>query len=77
MFCWVSDGAGTFQIQEVSEENESFDRGTKIVIHLKPEYLNYLDENIIKNIIQKYQNFIQHDIYLNNDKLEIKQALWY
>lgn len=51
MFCWVSDGAGTFQIQEVSEENESFDRGTKIVIHLKPEYLNYLDENIIKNII--------------------------
>jgi HSP90 family molecular chaperone len=44
MYCWISDGSGTFDIAEIKDDSEQFERGTKIVIHLKPEYLHYLDE---------------------------------
>jgi HSP90 family molecular chaperone len=32
---WVSDGSGEFEVSDV--ENIGFDRGTKIVLKLKPE----------------------------------------
>lgn len=43
---WSSDGAGTFEIEELDNVNV----GTKIVIFLKPECREYADEERIKSI---------------------------
>jgi HSP90 family molecular chaperone len=51
LVCWVSDGSGTFDITEIPENEATFERGTRIVIHLKPEYSHYLDETALKSIV--------------------------
>lgn len=43
---WVSDGAGTFEIEEVS----GVDVGTTIVLHLKSECREYADDERIKSM---------------------------
>jgi HSP90 family molecular chaperone len=37
---WSSDGSGTFDIEEVEEK--SFERGTKVVLHIKEECKQFL-----------------------------------
>lgn len=43
---WVSDGTGTFEIEEV----DGVDVGTTIVLHLKSECREYADEERIKSM---------------------------
>jgi len=38
-YCWVSDGSGDFTVSKVN--TFSLDRGTKIIIHLRPEYSQF------------------------------------
>lgn len=72
--CWTSDGSGTFEISEVEDFN--LERGTRIIIHLNPEYIRFANKDEIKKIIDKYSNFINHKIYLNHEKINLVQALW-
>lgn len=68
-FIWTSDGSGSFEISEANDFDLS--RGTKIVIHLKPEYKEFAKEDTLKKIIDKYSNFIQHPIFLNHEKVNV------
>lgn len=63
---------GTYEIQPA----EGVQPGTKIVIHLKPECRQYSDEDTIKNVINKYSNFVGSPIYLNGTKVNTVQPLW-
>jgi len=72
--CWVSDGSGTFTVSKVN--SFSLDRGTKIVIHLRPEYSNFSRKEEVEKIITKYSNFISHPIYLNGERSNKVVALW-
>ena len=38
-YVWVSDGNGTFEIS--SAQNFHLEHGTKIILHLKPEFANH------------------------------------
>nr|XP_022908396.1 heat shock protein 75 kDa, mitochondrial [Onthophagus taurus] len=69
---WSSKGAGTYNIQEA----EGVQPGTKIMIYLKPDCREFADNDTIKNIIQKYSNFVGSPIYLNGTKENIVQPLW-
>lgn len=60
---WSSDGSGTFEVEEV--EDDSFQRGTKIILHLKQEHENFLDKTEVQKIAQKYSNFINFPITLD------------
>ena len=71
---WTSDGMGTFSVEKTTDFN--LERGTKIVIHLKPEFENFALKEQIQTIIDKYSNFINHPIYLNHEKVNIVEALW-
>jgi len=71
-FLWTSDGSGTYTIQE-SEEAEV---GTKILIHLKDEDSEFADENIVKDVIKKYSNFVGTDVALNGDKTNQLRPVW-
>ncbi|ELU01706.1 hypothetical protein CAPTEDRAFT_223831 [Capitella teleta] len=69
---WQSDGLGSYTITEA----EGVQRGTKIVLHLKGDCYDYAKEEVIKEVIKKYSNFVGVPIYLNGKKVNVIQALW-
>ena len=72
---WISDGSGEFQISDV--ENPDFTRGTKIIIHLKPECRDFARGSEIIKIAKKHSNFISYPIKVNGEKINDVQAIWY
>ena len=71
-FKWSSDGTGSYELSEA----ESVERGTKIVLHLKGDCYDYAKENIVKEVVKKYSNFVGVPIFLNGHRANIVQALW-
>ncbi|KAK7097899.1 hypothetical protein V1264_004806 [Littorina saxatilis] len=69
---WSSDGSGAYEVSEA----EGVQRGTKIVVHLKGDSYNYAKEEVIKDVVKKYSNFVGVPIYLNGKRVNIIQALW-
>ncbi|KAK6975481.1 cytochrome P450 CYP44 [Biomphalaria glabrata] len=69
---WSSDGSGKYEITDA----EGVDRGTKIVIHLKGDCYQFAKEEVIKEIVKKYSNFVGVPIFLNGKRANIIQALW-
>jgi molecular chaperone HtpG len=65
-YCWRSNANGSFSVARV--ENPSIERGTRIVLHLKPEQIEFTDEHKIKDIIQTHSQFISYPIYLQVTK---------
>jgi len=66
-YSWESTGNGTFSVQK-DETNYDLKRGTIMMLHLKEDMLEYLDENTIKNLIKKHNQFIEFPIYLECQK---------
>ncbi|XP_033742457.1 heat shock protein 75 kDa, mitochondrial-like isoform X1 [Pecten maximus] len=69
---WTSDGTGMFEIAEA----EGVQRGTKIVLHLKGDCYNYANEEMIKEVVKRYSNFVGVPIFLNGKRANVVQALW-
>lgn len=69
---WTSDGREGYEIEEV----ESQARGARMVIHLKEEYAEYAKESRIKELLNKYSNFVAFPILLNGERVNQVEALW-
>src|SRR6185503_509891 len=46
---WESNAGGTFTI--VKDEGEKLTRGTKIILHLKEDQLEYIEERRLKDLV--------------------------
>lgn len=69
---WESQAGGAFVVTEdeggaVSGEGD-LERGTMIRIHLKPESLEYIQEERLRELVRKYSEFINFPIYLLSEK---------
>lgn len=63
-YIWESSAGGTFTLEQ-DEEGEQLGRGTKIILHLKDEQTDYLNESKIKDVVKKHSEFISYPIYLH------------
>ncbi|KAJ5196641.1 hypothetical protein N7449_007120 [Penicillium cf. viridicatum] len=63
-YIWESAAGGTFTLKE-DTEGEQLGRGSKIVLHLKDEQMDYLNEARIKEVVRKHSEFISYPIYLH------------
>jgi len=65
-YIWESTAGGSFVISR--EENYQIERGTVIILSIKEDMKQYLDENEIRKLIKKHNQFIDFPIYLQNIK---------
>jgi len=63
---WVSEAGSSFTIEENSDEEMT--RGTKIILHLKKDQLEYLDTKKIKDLVKKHSEFIGFPIAIQVTK---------
>jgi molecular chaperone HtpG len=70
---WKSKGEDKFTIEEIEER----DRGTSISFKLKEEYKQFADEFTVKEVLRKYSNFVDFDIYVNDEKVNAVKAIWH
>merc|ERR1711990_297405 len=68
---WESDAGGTFTI--VEDDGEDIARGTKIILSLKSDNLEFSEEKKIKDLIKKHSEFISFPIELNVEKTTEKE----
>ena len=75
---WESDGSGQFTIDEISPGSieGGLNRGCKITMKLKDECKEYADAKRVKEIIQRYSNFVSFPIKVNGETVNTISAIW-
>jgi len=71
---WESTAGGTFNVMDDSSNPEQLKRGSKIILHLKSDNLEFLEERKIKDIVKKHSEFISFPIELLVEKTNEKEV---
>jgi len=63
---WISEGAGDYTLEDCEKDS----RGTKIILHLKPEFVDgeefdFTDNYTLENLVKKYSDYIRYPIKMN------------
>merc|ERR1719400_1646116 len=71
-YIWESSAGGSFTIK--TDHGESLGRGTKIVLSMKEDMTEYLDEKKAKEIVKKHSQFIGYPIRMLVQKEREKEV---
>merc|ERR1719217_1436648 len=71
---WESTADSTFSVREKEADEDDLGRGTKIVLSLKEDCLEFLEEERLKGLIKRYSEFINFPIYLYTTKEEEEEV---
>jgi molecular chaperone HtpG len=81
---WESDGQGAFTVEPVAKPA----RGTDVVLHLKDDAQEFLDEWRLRQVVRKFSDFIEHPVVLvteteeggekkrSEETLNARKAIW-
>jgi len=71
-YIWESQAGGTFTVKR--DDSGDMKRGTKMVLHLKEDQLEYLEERRVKDLVKKHSEFISYPISLWTEKTTEKEV---
>ena len=69
---WESDGNEGYSLAESNKTN----RGTTITLYLKEDSEEYANEDLLKTTSKKHSGFIQWPIFIGEEQINEKKALW-
>jgi len=69
---WISDGKGEFSI----EPAERSERGTQVVLHLKKDAKEFLEEARVSHVVKTYSDHIGFPVILGEETLNAASAIW-
>jgi len=71
--CWASkDGAETYTLQASPKK----ERGTRVVLDLKDDAVEYLQPSRLKEVVQKYSSFVAFPIEIEGEVANTTGAVW-
>jgi len=70
---WTSKGEGKFSIEEIDRPN----RGTTVTLKLKESANEFSEAYKVKNVIEKYSNFVDFPINVGEERANTVGALWF
>merc|ERR1719444_661309 len=71
-YVWESSAGGSFTIR--TDTGEPMGRGTKIILHMKEDQAEFLEEKKVKEIVKKHSQFIGYPIRLLVQKERSKEV---
>lgn len=74
---WESIASSTFSISKdtiLEDGSNKIGRGTKIILYLKDEHIEFLEEKKLKDLIKKHSEFISFPIELYVEKTQEKEV---
>jgi len=71
---WISEAGQSFTVADDEDPHHALKRGTKIILHMKDDQLEYLEERRIKDLVKKHSEFIGFPIELFTVKEEEKEV---
>jgi molecular chaperone HtpG len=71
-YTWISEAGGSFTITKSDESG--LGRGTRIILHLKEDMSEYLEEKRVKDLVKKHSEFIGFPIKLYTEKTTEKEV---
>jgi molecular chaperone HtpG len=71
-YVWESQAGGSFTVRR--DTGEELGRGTKIILYLKEDQLEYLEERKLKDLVKKHSEFISYPISLWTEKTTEKEV---
>ena len=69
---WISDAGGTFRV--IPDDSVTISRGTKIILKLKDDMQEYLEERRLKDLVKKHSEFISFPIELQVEKSKEREV---
>jgi molecular chaperone HtpG len=64
--CWESRGEAAYSVDDIEKER----KGTDVILHLRDDESQYLNEWTIRDVIRRYSDFIEHPIVMEVEKTE-------
>jgi molecular chaperone HtpG len=69
---WISEAGGSFTITKTPDSG--LKRGTRIILHMKEDMSEYLEEKRLKDLVKKHSEFIGFPIKLYTEKTTEKEV---
>merc|ERR1719424_945301 len=71
-YTWISEAGGSFTVVECVDSG--LKRGTRIILHLKEDMSEYLEERRVKELVKKHSEFIGFPVMLYTEKTTEKEV---